>query len=90
MNAKNIKTFAFLLSIVKLAHMWYLLMAHAGGALGGDIWHAAGAWALGLPWGNINSTGMRNFQHRFALFWHIFTFLHMAGPAVIDDFACIS
>ena len=62
MNAKNIKTFGFLLSVVIIGHMQHLLMAHAGGALGGDILHAAGTWGLGLPWGDINSTGMYSFS----------------------------
>ena len=31
--------------------------AHAGGALGGDVLHAAEPWGLGLPWGDANVTG---------------------------------
>jgi hypothetical protein len=30
---------------------------HAGGALGGDVLHAAEPWGLGLPWGDANVTG---------------------------------
>ncbi|KAL0050944.1 hypothetical protein WJX82_010775 [Trebouxia sp. C0006] len=29
-----------------------------GGALGGDVLHAAEPWGLGLPWGDANVTGM--------------------------------
>ena len=30
---------------------------HAGGALGGDVLHAAEPWGLGLSWGDANVTG---------------------------------
>ncbi len=45
-----------------IGHMQHLFMAPAGGALGGDILHAAATWGLGLPWGDINSTGMHSFS----------------------------
>lgn len=45
-----------------IRHMQHLFVAHVGGALGGDILHAAGTWGLGLPWGDINSTGIYSFS----------------------------
>jgi hypothetical protein len=40
-------------------HRVFCIVAHvrAGGALGGDVLHAAEPWGLGLPWGDANVTG---------------------------------
>ncbi len=34
-----------------------IIHVHAGGALGGDVLHAAEPWGLGLSWGDANVTG---------------------------------
>ena len=34
-----------------------VIHVHAGGALGGDVLHAAEPWGLGLPCGDANVTG---------------------------------
>ncbi len=37
--------------------MLLCLLLYTGGALGGDVLHAAEPWGLGLPWGDANVTG---------------------------------